>query len=435
MLKKIFILMLVLVICTIGIIYAFAAGNVALDIELNGKAVDMPAAAPIQFTQVDSKQKIETENKMQIGNMIDSMDVDGGRAYIYEKADDMEDFHAGFAGRDAFYDLGAIGSRNGSLNELAYVRAFELYGKLIVKFQGVFGSHVTNTSYFTIEQGVPKPFLLTEGITTEMDIDSDGMKEIIAELPGTIPSVNIFEWDGDSFLTASADEALNAGSIIFNCEDGSFSAYYRFDNTEDTEVIDYYYTNNGMRLKKKPGNTGDILSENTIDYNKDSVYEKVVVKMTEGKQYEETAAGPFQGWNWQGKFVLQLIDDKRKAISELDLNKAFKSEELIFNRVFLIQADDYNNDGNTDFAIGQYGSSNGNFYRLFTINNNGIELLPVKTGAIFSSWGNSRYTIAFEKFSKSGFLNSYYDNSKGKIIKQYFVWDGSQFVLKSSIEE
>lgn len=183
------------------------------------------------------------------------------------------------------------------------------------------------------------------------------------------------------------------------------------------------------------GRRSDILSDNSIDYNGDNVYETLVVEMTEGKQFEDTAPGPFQGWNWQGKFVVRLIDSEENIISELDLNRAFNGEDLIFNEPFIIEFDDYNNDGNTDFAVGQYASSNGNTYRLFTIKDSKIEVLPVTTGGIFSSMGMGRYTIRFEKSSEGGFLNSYYDNIRGKLIRQHFLWDGSQFIVVSSSEE
>ncbi|MDD3706154.1 MAG: hypothetical protein PHC45_08860 [Clostridiaceae bacterium] len=59
----------------------------------------------------------------------------------------------------------------------------------------------------------------------------------------------------------------------------------------------------------------------------------------------------------------------------------------------------------------------------------------MQIGTIFSSGGNSRYAAILEKVSEIGFLNFYYDNSIGKIIRQYFVWDSSQFVLHSTSEE
>lgn len=159
------------------------------------------------------------------------------------------------------------------------------------------------------------------------------------------------------------------------------------------------------------------------------------MRLTEGKQYNDAAAGPFQGWNWQGKFLLQLVDSTGDTVSQLELNKAFEEEELIFNRTFLISFDDYNNDGDPDFTIGQYGSNNGNLYKLFTIRDNKIEVLPLQTGSVFSSGGNSRHSISLKRISDIGFVNSYYDNTKGKLIEQYFIWDGSQFALKNTIEK
>jgi|GEM_PF-447002 len=399
-----------------------------------GAGFEFLNSVPLQFKREAALEKVEKVSNLQTGAVLKNVNAAGGRAYIYEKAGDNGNIHGGFTSEGSFYDLGAIGGVQNFLDGLTYVKTFELYGKTVVKFQGVFGSHVPNTSYFTIEKGIPVPFLTTQGIVSELDIDGDGMKEIITELPGTIPSVNISEWDGVSFKTASVDIGLGAGSVTFNSEDGSFAAYYRKEDTGSTDMIEYRYDGSGMTLKKLAGEAGSIISENTIDANGDGIFEKLIVKLAEGKQYEDTAAGPFQGWNWQGSFLLQLVDGNGNKLSELELNKAFEEEELVFNRTFLISFDDYNNDGNTDFAIGQYGSSNGNLYRLFTISDNKIEVLPLQTGSIFSS-GGSRYSKSLEKVSDIGFMNLYYDNSKGKSVEQYFIWDGSQFALKNTIEK
>lgn len=390
---------------------------------------------PLQFIREASLEQVEKVSNKQIGAVLKNVDVAGGRAYIYEKVGDNGSLHGGFTSEGAFYDLGAVGEVQNFLDDLTHVKTFELYGKTVVKFQGAFGSHVPNTSYFIIEQGVPVSFLTIQGIVSEMDIDRDGVKEIITELPGTIPAVDISEWDGGSFKTASVDIGLGAGSVIFNREDGSFSAYYRKEGIGSTCIVEYIYDGSGMKLKKASDKAGNIISENTIDTNGDGKYERLIVRLAEGKQYEDTAAGPFQGWNWQGKFLLQLTDYKGSNLSELELNKAFEEEELIFNRTFLISFDDYNNDENPDFAIGQYGSSNGNLYRLFTVRDNKIEVLPLQTSSVFSSGGSSRHSISLERISDIGFMNSYYDNTKGKLIEQYFIWDGSQFALKNTIEK
>lgn len=397
----------------------------------------LPEPVPLGLEPVGNNQVVRVEEKAQIGNAMggDLAYVEGITAYIYKKADDVEDLHAGYAGKNGYYDLGAAGSIINSDDSLTSVRALQLYGKTLIKFQGVFGSHVLRTSYFTLEEDVPKPFLSVDGQTTEMDVDGDGKKEIVAELSGTIPSVSIFEWDGKSLLGGSVEEALGADSVEFNHEDGSFRAYYKANAQKIPDGIAYQYTGDGLELKKADRDTGDVLSENVIDYNGDSGYEKVVVRMTEGKQYEDEAPGPFMGWNWQGKFAVQLLNAEGNVLSEMGLNKIFNPDgaDMVFNRTFRLQFDDYNNDGYPDFTIGQYGSSNGNLYRLFTVKNGKIEVLPVKNGGsgeLFSSGGRSRYTREFDKFAKSGFINWYYNNALGKNIRQNFAWDGAQFVMK-----
>lgn len=175
------------------------------------------------------------------------------------------------------------------------------------------------------------------------------------------------------------------------------------------------------------------LSKNFIDFNKDSHDESLIVKMTDGRYYEDTAPGPYMGSNWEGKFYIQLIDDKGNVTSELDLNKAFNEQKLSFQNAFSIEFDDYNNDGNMDFTIGQYASSNGNIYKLFTISPNGkIEALVIKgQPEIFSSGGN-RYSKKFKKIGTATFISQYYDNSKGKMVENYYSWSDKEnkFVIK-----
>lgn len=183
------------------------------------------AVLPLQFKPAESSQTIEKESKELIRKIREEIEVDDGKVYIYEKVDDPDNVYAGFAYKKEHYNLGAIGDKL-NLGGLSFVKKMTLYGKSVVKFQGTFGSHVSNTNYYVIDQGVPKPFLSTEGTTVEMDLDGDGVKEIITQLPGTIPYVNLFKRDENSFLAASINGALEAASVIFNYEDGSFTAAF-----------------------------------------------------------------------------------------------------------------------------------------------------------------------------------------------------------------
>lgn len=68
------------------------------------------------------------------------------------------------------------------------------------------------------------------------------------------------------------------------------------------------------------------------------------------------------GRTWDGEFLLQK--------SSLELNPYFH-DDVTFHSFFDIEFDDYNGDGDLDFTIGQYATSNGNIYQLFTIEQSG----------------------------------------------------------------
>lgn len=231
----------------IAVFLALSFVFLLVDLQMHGSLY-----IPLHFAPAENSQDVRMEEKAQIGVVTGGgvAHVEGINAYIYEKAEDSEDLHGGYGGKDGYYDLGPIGSIINSHNGLTCVRALQLYGKTLIKFQGVFGSHVLRTNYFAVEEGVPKPFLSVDGLTTEMDVDGDGKKEIVAELSGTIPSVNIFKWDGKSLLVSSVDKALGADSVGFDREDGSFRAYYKANAGANSDGIAYQYTGNGLELKK-----------------------------------------------------------------------------------------------------------------------------------------------------------------------------------------
>lgn len=180
--------------------------------------------------------------------------------------------------------------------------------------------------------------------------------------------------------------------------------------------------------------TDYIISETPIGTDNDLKNWKMVVKMKKGRYYEDKNPGPFSGWRWEGNFLLELADDKDEVISQFSLDKAFGGSDLIFNSKFSIQFDDYNNDGLPDFTIGQYASSDGYEYRMFTIDKDKkITLVPFKgNGVIFCD--NSGYSARFEKTDKVTFKVNYYDNSAGKRLTCSYLWDNNEFVKTNSTE-
>ena len=141
------------------------------------------------------------------------------------------------------------------------------------------------------------------------------------------------------------------------------------------------------------------------------------------------------GTLWEGSFIVELADEQGNAIASTELSGIY-DEPLIFRNSFQIQFDDYNNDGDMDFTIGQYASSNGNTYKLFTLRNNGkIEELPVKDcTSLFISDTTGYYSTKLAKLDDTSFATKYYDNAIGKEIEEIFKWDGKAFIRNNIIQ-
>ena len=153
------------------------------------------------------------------------------------------------------------------------------------------------------------------------------------------------------------------------------------------------------------------------------------LKMVKGKYYEDWTPGPYMGTIWEGYFIIELSDESGNVISQSDLSKIYK-EPMIINTSFEIQFDDYNSDGDFDFTIGQYASSNGRYYKLFTIRKDGkIEELPIKGySSLFISDTTGYYSTKLTKIDNITFKIAYYDNLKGKNLEDFFMWDGNKFI-------
>ncbi|MGO4372312.1 hypothetical protein [Paenibacillus sp. 2TAB19] len=163
-------------------------------------------------------------------------------------------------------------------------------------------------------------------------------------------------------------------------------------------------------------------------------HEYLSVVLTNGKYYEDWTPGPLMGRNWVGEFQIQLSNESDEVQSAVDLNGYFK-DEMVFNSFFDIDFDDYNGDGNIDFTIGQYASSNGGIYKLFTVDDSGrIKELPIKGHPEIFVSSTGRYSTKLAK-SKFGFSSTFYDNSIGKEVTQSFGWNGKEFVSETKFDQ
>ncbi len=154
------------------------------------------------------------------------------------------------------------------------------------------------------------------------------------------------------------------------------------------------------------------------------------VRMEEGNYVETWDPGPFTGRNWVGQFVLELKRGQ-DVISKYDLGLIFQDRMTFSSGGFGIKFDDYNGDGNLDFTIGQYGSSNGKDYALFTIIGEEIKQLIFEKNQNlrFISETDGYYSTTLKKIDTTTFSLKYYDNAVGSWFVNTYQWDGEIFVL------
>lgn len=173
------------------------------------------------------------------------------------------------------------------------------------------------------------------------------------------------------------------------------------------------------------------LSNTELNFNGQTVY--LCLKMVKGRYYEDWNPGAYMGPNWEGQFVIDLVDEFGKTFAETDISKMF-TEPLTFNSSFKIDLDDYNNDSDLDFTVGQYCSNNGYLYKIFTIRKDGkVEELPVKDHSnLFISDRTANYSTKLNKINGTTFEIEYYDNSVPATFQDFYQWDGKEFVLSKS---
>ncbi|MBD3917552.1 hypothetical protein H8B09_02200 [Paenibacillus sp. PR3] len=171
------------------------------------------------------------------------------------------------------------------------------------------------------------------------------------------------------------------------------------------------------------------ISEETVDWNNDGTMEKLLIKMTEGKLVKYPDPGPIMGDCYVGQFAAELTDAAGNVLQTHDIGVEFESDgSMTFRRgmlPFSIPFDDYNGDGYPDFTVGQYATSNGNIFNIYTIQPEGISRIG---GPIFTSDRDGYYSTRYAKKPPSSLLNRYYDNSRGETFESTFEWINDAFV-------
>lgn len=146
-----------------------------------------------------------------------------------------------------------------------------------------------------------------------------------------------------------------------------------------------------------------------------------------GEFYEDTELGAFYGDNWVGKCKL-VISHNGMIESEYMLDDDW-SEPMRFGNQFEIETYDYDNDGQSEFLIGQYLSSNINEYILYRMTKERI-IEKIEGGENINISGKDRYSCTFDLIDLGIASYKYYDNSQGVEVKRIVRFEGDKVVIE-----
>jgi hypothetical protein len=188
------------------------------------------------------------------------------------------------------------------------------------------------------------------------------------------------------------------------------------------------------KQEQKNINAADIKIESPIVFSHNSVKiaDKstvfVNIEMISGQYAYDEFPGNNQGSNWSGQYQIRVYKDETDFKNPICLAPVSiaGSQPMDFKSEFALAFDDYNNDNNPDFTLGQYVSSNGYEYALFTINQAGEAEKLDTDGLMYIS--EHDYSVKLEKLSSTSFAISSYDNGTGETVKTIYQWKENRFI-------
>ncbi|UOO36991.1 hypothetical protein IZU99_06860 [Oscillospiraceae bacterium CM] len=205
------------------------------------------------------------------------------------------------------------------------------------------------------------------------------------------------------------------------------------NNYQQTDGVKAYLKDNGYPYFSQPTeNTESVIASSALYAVRPTGVTRVSLLMTSGQPAgDETAPG---GAPDSGTFELIALDKDGKTVSTLDLNKVFGEDALTLSDFSVLQFDDYNGDGYTDFTIGTRWGSNGSVYRIFTVTGDGnLAQLPVSDGKTLYS-ATFDMSAVFTRTARNAFSIKSYDNTTGKTTTAVFTWENGSFRLTGTTD-
>lgn len=216
---------------------------------------------------------------------------------------------------------------------------------------------------------------------------------------------------------------LLISSIVIIMVCGVLIGVHMRSNKSDYEEMPIYMENVLMASGVTSLITGEEVTVNLI--------------MVEGEFYDEEYAGAGGGTypsNYHGSYDVEIVSDSGSVLGRFELSDYWTEAVTGFNfpGQFTLQFADYNQDGNPDFTLGQYGSSSMNVFEIFSINAEGaLQLISKDTIAS----DTKDFSVVFNQINKEGtpqLVVPIWDNGVGKEKELIYIWSNEEksFILK-----
>ncbi len=203
------------------------------------------------------------------------------------------------------------------------------------------------------------------------------------------------------------------------------------------------YNHNSVFPPKIVGETsvppaGELIFPYTISRNSIELPDKTMlyvnIEMTEGEYFDRSSPkyvqrGGVFDTNYLGYYRVAIYTDSSASDAVYTLPVMFDTDQLNFEKEFSLVFDDYNDDGNPDFTLGQWADENGSSYRLFTILPGG-EIQQLSCEGLCAAGFESSLRLA--KASPTSFSCEVYDINTGKNVTLTYSWQDDTFVLQKN---
>ena len=229
----------------------------------------------------------------------------------------------------------------------------------------------------------------------------------------------------------STDSRIGAASTSVPAatvnDDSTTKTASKNEDKPDTSATNNTTSNNPATNKEVIKLTDTVVSKSQYDINNDGKKEGIEIVLTDGVFDEDRELWAGNGPKWIGNFLIRVVSEQ-KVLSSQSLNElmgANYGETLFFwAPEFSLKLRDYNSDNKIDFNLGQYFSSNGCFYMLFTVDSQGsISKMPFENDVPFLFIAD--HTNSTDKIVSDGksIKFRYYDNVHGEYHETTYKWD------------